>query len=261
MVKQTRDELGIAHSWGSGPEVIFLSNPLADPMEWLAGVCGELVSLGYQVTTFEHRSNAFDWRSVVACVAEFVDRRNEPVSLVGWSQGAAIAQEVALETEGRVEAAVLLATYGRQNEIDKILQKSWDHLAEGGSDTLRAALRFLTAFPAERLSDDEFIRSLMSPRFGWPSKPDLDLRQRAATFIETYQDRLGALSELQVPCLVMGFEQDTDTYAARAREVAEALPLGRYLELPAMGHAAPISDPEAVWPPVIDFLSRHHPPS
>lgn len=260
MVKHTRDELGIAHSWGSGPEVIFLSNPLADPAEWATGVCGELVSLGYQVTMFEHRPSAFDWRSVVACVSEFVDRRSEPVSLVGWSQGAAIAQEVALETGDRVQAAALLATYGRQNEIDKLLQQSWDHLAEDGSDSLRAALRFLTAFPAERLSDDEFIRSLMSPQIGWSSRPDLDLRLRAATYIETYQDRLTALSGVRVPCLVMGFELDTDTFAARAREVAEALPYGCYLELAAVGHAAPISDPEAVWPPVIDFLTRHHLP-
>lgn len=260
MVKHARDELGIAHSWGSGPEVIFLSNPLADPAEWATGVCGELVSLWYQVTTFEHRPSAFDWRSVVACVSEFVDRRSEPVSLVGWSQGAAIAQEVALETGDRVQAAALLATYGRQNEIDKLLQQSWDHLAEDGTDSLRAALRFLTAFPAERLSDDEFIRSLMSPQIGWSGRADFELRRQAASFIETYQDRLSALSGVRVPCLVMGFELDTDTFAARAREVAEALPRGCYLELAAMGHAAPISDPEAVWPPVIDFLERHHPP-
>lgn len=125
MVKDTKDELGIAHSWGSGPEVIFLSNPLADAVEWTSGVRSDLVSRGYRVTAFEHRPSAFDWQNVVACVSEFVDRRSEPVSLVGWSQGAAIAQEVALENEGRVQAAVLLATYGRQSEIDKLLQQSW----------------------------------------------------------------------------------------------------------------------------------------
>lgn len=139
-------------------------------------------------------------------------------------------------------------------------KKSWVYLTEGGSDTRRAALRFLTAFPAARLSDDECIGSLMSPQIGWSGKPDLDLRRWAVTFIETYPDRLSALSELQVPCLVMGFEQDTDAYAARAREVAEALPHGHHLGLPTMGHAAPMSDPEAVGPPVIDFMSRHHPP-
>lgn len=259
MVRHTEDNLGIAHSWGSGPEVIFLSNPLADPVKWSAEARRELVSLGYRVTTFEHRPAVHDWQNVVACVSEFVNRRDEPVSLVGWSQGAAIAQEVALEAKDRIQAAALLATYGRQNEIDKLLQRSWDHLAEDGSDDLRATLRLLTAFPADRLSEDEFIRSLMSPEMEWSVKPDPDLRRRAATFIETYQDRLSALSALRIPCLVMGFELDTDTFAARAREVAAALPHGRYLELSAMGHAAPISDPGAVWPPVVDFLAHHHP--
>ena len=50
-------ELGVVHTWGSGsgPEVVFLSNPLADPVGWSAGVRDELLGLGYSVTTFEHR--------------------------------------------------------------------------------------------------------------------------------------------------------------------------------------------------------------
>jgi hypothetical protein len=37
--------------------------------------------------------------------------------------------------QGRhVTSAALLATYGRQNEIDTILQASWDLLAAGGAE-------------------------------------------------------------------------------------------------------------------------------
>lgn len=257
--RTTDDDLGRSHTWGTGPEVVFLSNPLADPVAWSAGVRDELLALGYQVTTFAHRPDGLDWRSVVACVGDFVRRRPEPVALVGWSQGAAIAQEVALAVGPRVRAAVLLATYGRQNEIDKLLQASWDHLVSDGSDELRAALRLLTAFPPERLADDGFVRALAS-QGGWAEKADPVARRRAGTFIATYQQRLEALRQVVQPCLVMGFELDTDTFAARAREVAAAIPGAEYHEVPDVGHAAPISDPEAVWPSVVRFLERQLPP-
>ncbi|WP_433012908.1 hypothetical protein [Kribbella sp. CA-294648] len=53
-------ELGVVHTWGAGPEVVFLSNPLADPVSWSAGVRDELLKLGYRVTTFEHRPAELD---------------------------------------------------------------------------------------------------------------------------------------------------------------------------------------------------------
>jgi pimeloyl-ACP methyl ester carboxylesterase len=56
----------------------------------------------------------------------------------------------------------------------------------------------------------------------------------------------------------MGFELDTDTFAARAREVAAAIPRAHYVELAGVGHGASFSDPQQVWPPVIDFLRRQH---
>jgi hypothetical protein len=45
--------------------VVFLSNPLADPVSWSAPVRGERLELGYRVTTFEHRPQKLDWGSAV----------------------------------------------------------------------------------------------------------------------------------------------------------------------------------------------------
>lgn len=253
---RAEDRLGIAHTWGTGTEVIFLSNPLADPVAWSAGVRGDLVARGHRVTTFEHRPRALDWQSVVTCVEEFVARRPDPVALVGWSQGAAIAQEVALSSPERVRAAVLLATYGRQNEIDKILQSSWDLLAADREGPLQLALRLLTAFPPSLLADDSFVESIRR-QVKWSERPDAVARHRAAEFISTYQDRLPYLADVTTPCLVIGFELDTDTFAVRAREVAQAIPLAEYAELTGLGHAAPLTDPDRVWPVVAEFLGRH----
>ncbi|MBV9846223.1 MAG: alpha/beta hydrolase [Kutzneria sp.] len=259
---QSEDDLGVVHSWGSGPEVVFLSNPLADPVNWSAVVRDELLELGCRVTTFEHRPDRLDWGSAVGCVVEFLGRRRAPVALVGWSQGAAIAQEVALASPEAVTCAALLATYGRQNEIDKTLQQSWDRLAQGDDDldSLRLAMALLTAYPPQRLADDNFVAHMRARQVDWAGRPDPQKRRRAGTFIATYQDRLPALAAVTTPCLVMGFELDTDTFAARAREVAQAIPRARYVELDGIAHAAPFTDPQRVWPPVIDFLRRHHRP-
>ncbi len=261
--RRTEDELGVAHSWGTGPEVIFLSSPLADPVAWSSGVRDDLLSLGYQVTTFEHRPIEFDWPDAVTCVSDFIARRRSPVALVGWSQGAAIAQEAARAADGRVRCAALLATYARQNEIDKILQRCWNLLATRPDDlnTVRLALGLLTAFPPEKLADDRFVQHMRMIQSDWAGRPDLEAKRRAATFISTYQGRLPELAELTAPCLIMGFELDTDTFAARAREVAQVIPSAEYVELPGLAHAAPITEPEQVWPRVVGFLQRHHPPN
>jgi hypothetical protein len=69
---ESKDEFGVVHTWSSGPEVVFLSNPVADPVSWSASVRDELLELGYQVTAFEHRPEGLDWRSAVGSVVGFL---------------------------------------------------------------------------------------------------------------------------------------------------------------------------------------------
>ena len=125
----------------------------------------------------------------------------------------------------------------------------------------RLALALLTAFPPDRLADDDFVSRMKEAQADWAGVPDPAARHRAATFISTYQDRLPHLAELMVPCLVIGFELDVDTCAARSREVAQVLPNAEHIEMPGLAHAAPITDGRRVWPLVVSFLQKHHPPS
>ena len=199
MAHVVHDEFGISHTWGQGREVVFLSNPLADPVSWSSAARGPLTDAGYRVTTFEHRCRGFDWRSAVSCIAEFVAARPAPVALIGWSQGAALAQEVALAAPDRVTCAALLATYGRQNEIDTILQAGWDLLAAGGAELgpLRLAMSLLTTFPPEQLARDDFVARMRGTQQEWAGQPHGDRRRRSAGFIASYQDRLRHLSAVR----------------------------------------------------------------
>ena len=182
MTHVVRDEFGISHTWGRGREVVFLSNPLADPVSWSGPARGPLVDAGYRVTACEHRCRGLGWRGAVSCITRFVSARPAPVALVGWSQAAVLAREVALAAPRRVTCAALLATYGRQNEIGVVLQAGWDLLAAGGAelDPLRLAMSLLTAFPPEQLARDGFGARMRSSQQERAGRPDRGRRRRSA---------------------------------------------------------------------------------
>ena len=116
----------------------------------------------------------------------------------------------------------------------------------------------LTSYPPHQLGDDSHAGKLAAGAAGYAARRggDAEPRQRSAAFIAAYQDRLSALAAVTVPCLVMGFADDADTFAARAREVAAAIPASEYFELPGTGHLTPVTNPELVIGPVLDFYRR-----
>lgn len=126
-------------------------------------------------------------------------------------------------------------------------------------DPIRLALALLTAFPAEKLADDAFVSRMRGIQTEWATHADPAQRRRASDYIAGYQNRLPALSDMRTPCLILGFDLDTDTFAARAREASDAIPTACYVEVADVGHLAPVTHPQEVWPVVVDFLERHAP--
>jgi len=254
--------VGRYQRYGQGPPVVILSNPQADPGWWAPPFISALEAAGYETTTFVHTGASYAPQDAVRDVAIFIEHLDtEPVRLFGWSQGAAIAQEVALLRPDLVACAALVAGYGRQNSIGRLLQDAWAVLDAGGPelDPVREALLLLTSYPAQSLGDDVSADSLIAGVRSWAAKasPDNnDARRRSAAFIAAYQERLAELARVRVPCLVVGFELDADTFAARAREVAAAIPGSRYVELPGVGHLTPVVDPQSVIDHVLAFFTE-----
>lgn len=246
---------------GQGPPVVILSNPQADPAWWAAPFTAALADAGYEAISFVHAGPSWAPDAVARDVAAFIEHAGAaPARLLGWSQGAAIAQEMALLRPDLVSAAALIATYGRQNAMDRVLQDAWRALDAAGPelDPARTALLLLTSYPPRQLGDDASAAALAAgaARQAAARGRDPEPRQRSAAFIAAYQDRLAALAAVTVPCLVMGFADDADTFAARAREVARAIPASEYLELPGAGHLTPVTSPDLVIGPVLDFYRR-----
>ena len=252
--------IGRCRRFGTGPPVVILSSPLASPDAWAGPHVEALVEAGYEAITFVHTGADYGYQAVVGDVVRFLGALDVgAVRLLGWSQGAAIAQEVALAAPELVAAAALVAPYGRQNRIDALLQDAWAELdsSESDLDSARLAMLLLTGEPPDSLADDDYLAARVAAVGAWATRPrDPEGRRRARGFIDSYGDRLDALAEVRVPCLVIGFELDADTFAERAREVARRIPDSTYLEISGAGHLLPLTDPSRVAAPVIDFFHR-----
>jgi pimeloyl-ACP methyl ester carboxylesterase len=253
--------VGRYERFGQGPPVVILSNPQADPGWWAPPFVTALGSAGYEAIPFIHTGPSYAADDVVHDVATFIERLDTgPVRLLGWSQGAAIAQEVALLRPDLVVCAALIASYGRQNSIDRLLQDAWAALDGAGPelDPARQALLLLTSYPPQLLGDDADADPLIAGARSWAARlsSDDETRRRSVAFIAAYQERLAELARIRVPCLVVGFELDADTFAVRAREVAAAIPGCRYVELPDVGHLTPVSDPQPVIDHVLAFFTK-----
>ena len=189
--------VGRYRRFGEGPPVVILSNPLANPDLWAARHVDALVAAGYQATTFVHIGAEHHYHAVTRDVVEFLaSLGSPPVRLLGWSQGAAIAQEVALAASELVACAALIATYGRQNHFDRILQDAWAELDRADAElaNLRLAMLFLTGEPPQLLGDDDYLNDRIKAMRPWATQPrDGQLRRRSRAFVNSYQDRLDAL--------------------------------------------------------------------
>ena len=254
---------------GDGPDVLLIA-PIAAPGSYWMMQIPALVAEGFRTTSFESRGvppsevppPPYSVDDLVADVAGLIQALGiAPAFVVGHSFGAIVTQEVALAHPELVRAAALLGTLGRKDLTRRELGlRTLADLEAGVTPRLSdTAVRALTMFGHGVLADDEWMRAYFSSVDGAPS-PDLVGvlgLQHAST---AYDDRLGALAELRVPCLVIGFAEDLLVPAALTREVADAIPGATYLELEECGHGGPWERPDAINEAIVSFLTVYRAP-
>ena len=112
----------------------------------------------------------------------------------------------------------------------------------------------LSVFSPFALCDDDRVRQYFDVTLALPRWVDPGRRGQAEAD-RAYDHRLEALAGMRVPCLVMGFELDMLTPAPLCREVAEAIPECRYVEIPACGHGGPFEKPDEVNEELLKFFA------
>ena len=137
--------------------------------------------------------------------------------------------------------------------------RSWVEGSESGatpSPLEEAVQTALAVFSPGALRDDErmeqyFEFTLQMPPWENPGRLGQHMADR------DYDDRLETLSGIRVPCMVVAFELDMLTGASLCREVADAVPGCRYVEIPGCGHAGPLEKPDEVNRTLLEFFAEH----
>jgi pimeloyl-ACP methyl ester carboxylesterase len=172
------------------------------------------------------------------------------------SMGSFIAQELMVVRPELVSAAVLMATRGRLDRARQFFHDAEVELYASGAQvpvSYDARSRLLESFSRKTLNDDVAVGDWIAMFSTWPIKQTPGLRCQLD--ISPQSNRLPAYRSIAAPVLVIGFADDVVTPPYLGREVADALPNGRYLQIPDTGHLGFFERPHAVNAAALQFFA------
>ena len=250
---------------GSGEPVLFIAGRGGAGRTWHLHQVPVFARAGYRCVTFDNRgtgatenAEGFTTETMVGDVAELIEELGlGPVRIVGVSMGSYIAQELMVARPELVTSAVLMATRGRHDRTRDTFWSGERALAESGVRlpvVFEAKIRLLESFSPKTLNDDNAVGDWIDMFTMWPQKPTPGMRTHLS--IAPQSSRLAAYQNVAAPTLVIGFADDVVLPSYLGREVARALPNGRFLEIPDTGHLGFIEKPEVVNTAILNFFAE-----
>jgi pimeloyl-ACP methyl ester carboxylesterase len=249
---------------GTGEPVVFIAGHGGTGRTWLPHQVPAFLAAGYRVITFDNRgigatenAEGFTTQTMVADTAALIESVGAaPARIVGVSMGAFIAQELMVSRPELVRAAVLMATRGRLDEARQSFQNAEAELYASGIQlpaSYEAKIRLLEGFSRKTMNDDAAVADWIAMFTTWPSKRTPGLRCQLD--VAPHSNRLPAYRNIAAPVLVIGFADDVVTPPYLGREVADAMPNGRYQQIPDTGHLGFFERPEAVNTAILQFFA------
>jgi len=248
---------------GSGDPVLFIAGRGGAGRTWHLHQVPAFQRAGYRVITFDNRgigatenATGFSTGQMVGDIAALIEKLDAaPVRIVAVSMGSFLAQELMVARPDLVSAAVLMATRGREDRMRDFARGAERDFLDAGLEvpaTYDAKLRLLESFSPATLNDDKAVRDWMEMFTMWPTKRTPGLR--AQIDVAPASNRLPAYRTIAAPTLVIGFADDLMLPPHLGREVAEAMPNARYLQIPDAGHLGFIERPDAVNVAALEFF-------
>lgn len=255
---------------GKGEPVLFIAGQGGVGRTWDVHQVPAFRAAGYRVITFDNRGVGatadtadFTTATMVADTAELIERLGAaPVRIVAVSMGSYIAQELMLARPELVRQAALMATRGRHDRTRSFFHSAERAFLDAGvrlPPDYAAKLRLLENFSPRTLNDDKVVRNWIDTFRMWPTKSTPGMRAQYDVAPES--DRLRSYRAITAPVLVIGFSDDLVLPPHLGAEVADALPNGRYLEIPDTGHLGFLERPHAVNSAILDFFADGSSPS
>lgn len=250
---------------GEGPPLVLVAGRGMPRDWWSEEHTRPYVDAGYSVLRFDNRGmppsdcpdDPFTVGDLVSDTVALIDglELGECV-IVGHSMGSCIAQELARERPDLVRAAVMIATLARHPAWVRAFHRGMIHLFQSGAEVSQELLvgtLFGQLCNPDELSDDSRVVPFLEEQLALPPWEDPGRVGQWRAYAE-YEADLGSLAKVDAPCLVVAFERDLIMPPRLAREITDAIPGCRYVELPRAGHWGMILDPQGVHGIVTDFL-------
>lgn len=248
---------------GSGDPVLFIAGRGGAGRTWHLHQVPAFQRAGYRVITFDNRgigatedASGFSTEQMVGDTASLIEKLDAgPVRIVSVSMGSFIAQELMVARPDLVSSAVLMATRGREDRTRAFGRDAERALLDAGIElppAFDAKMRLLESFSPRTLNDDAAVRDWIDMFTMWPTKPTPGLL--AQVDVAPVGNRLPVYRSIAAPVLVIGFADDLMLPPHLGREVADAIPNGRYLQIPDTGHLGFIERPDAVNAAVLEFF-------
>ncbi|MGO9381002.1 MAG: alpha/beta fold hydrolase [Mycobacterium sp.] len=249
---------------GSGEPVVFIAGRGGAGRTWHPHQLPAFLAAGYRVITFDNRgigatenAEGFTTQTMVADTAALIESLDAaPARIVGASMGAFIAQELMVARPELVTAAALMATRGRLDRARQFFHDAEAELYASGAQvpvSYDARARLLESFSRKTLNDDAAVDDWIAMFCTWPINQTPGLRCQLDVAPQT--NRLPAYRSIAAPVLVLGFGDDIVTPPYLGREVADAMPNGRYLQIPDTGHLGFLERPQAVNAAALQFFA------
>ncbi|ATY11278.1 alpha/beta hydrolase [Amycolatopsis sp. AA4] len=250
---------------GSGDPVVLVTGTAAAGRVWHLHQVPALVEAGYRVITFDNRGFSgeetdFTIDDLVADTAELITHLDlGPTRLAGTSMGAQVVTELALAHPELVAKAAAMATRGRPDVLRRAMGTAERELRDSEANLpprYEAVTRALQNLSPRTLNDDAAMTDWldlfeMSPTIWTPGL-------RAQLRLDIAGNRLPAYRAIEIPFLVIGFADDLRLPPYLAKEVADAIPGARYLELDGCGHYGYLERPDAVNEALVTFFAAGH---
>lgn len=248
---------------GAGDPVLFIAGTGGAGRTWHIHQVPVFLEAGYRCITFDNRgvgatenAAAFTTEQMVADTVDIIETViGGPARVVAMSMGAFIAQELMLARPDLVRQAVLMGTRGRVDTTRIAFRTADLDLDDAGIDlpnAYAAKVRVLENFSPRTINSpavDEWLQ--MFTAFPLKRTPGW----RAQLGVAPVENRLPAYRAIPTEVLVIGFADDVVTPPALGKEVGEAIPNGRYLQIANTGHLGFLERHDTVNKAMLDFFA------
>ncbi|MGX2997552.1 alpha/beta fold hydrolase [Streptomyces sp. JNUCC 64] len=250
---------------GGGEPVVMVPGTGVPGRVWRAHQVPALRRAGLRAVTVDNRGSGrtvpgpgrFVLADLVADVAALIEHLDAgPCRVVGHSLGGIVAQELVLARPDLVSRAVLMSCAARTDALIRAMSAADRALLDSGiklPPAVTAHQRAVQNLSPRTLDDEERLTDWLT--LLEMDEPDpVGLGRQLG--LEVIPDRRAAYRAISRPCLVVGFRDDLVIRPRLTREVAEAIPGARHVEIADCGHYGYLERPEAVNEVLTAFLTE-----